>query len=491
MHHEQMNMEANDLFIRCNDAIFSASTIRAQTVKMLVSGNLTVETLTDTFRSSSHSSQIAGSLSSIAGLIKGVPTERRFIDPRLGAVPTIRIADEERLTDNIDRAAALIGKEVFYLKVGELLYNKGGMISDGAIAGRRVYESVPTRDERHKRVINPMIGELVSMMGQVEEFNEVRAQYMLQRKVDGATSKQIETEMKQVEPDIREKTISEIRQKLTEEGATPAEIQQILQNDQMNKLLDSSKAAVTQQQLLGIRVKSIGGRKVGDSYHEKTEDTLLAKSSKMFVDAACYIDDFATENPRIAKFALTAASVAIGGPTRFVGHYVTEKSGITAKIEQAEDKVKEWSVDQFIEKFRMDEDTAELLASGIVFGAQITTAVLGARSAGKVLKDAKKISVHKNSLDYVGDTHVYKIKNVTKGVDHKIGESAQGLNKHGLSKRAEQQAKRLRKETGEDFKSEILEWHHGKRSARASETRLIRQAKGKDPDALPGNKGVH
>jgi hypothetical protein len=327
------------------------------------------------------------------------------------------------------------------------------------------------------------------MLGQVEEFKEVRSKYMLQRKLEGATSRQVETEVKQVEPDIKEKIVFDIRTKLKAEGATPQEIEQVLQNKQMSRLLDSSKAAMTQQQLLGIRIRSIGGRKVGDSYHEKQEDSLLQRSSEMFVHAACYVDDFATENPRIARFALTAEGIAIGGSSRVVWHYVAEKSGITERIERVEEAVREWSVNQFIEKFQMDEDRAELLASGIAFGAQVVTGIVGARSATKVFKEAKKI--HKNSNSFVGPTHTYEVINVTKGISHKIGESAQGLNKHGLSKRAEQQVRKLRKETGDDFRSKVLGWHPGKKAARAKETQLIRQVREKNPNALPGNKGVH
>jgi hypothetical protein len=313
---------------------------------------------------------------------------------------------------------------------------------------------------------------------------------MTKRVSEGASMQQAGEEISQIQ-DPREKIIAEIRQKLITDGATPQEIDKILQNEQMRNLIDSSRTVDAQRQLLGIRIKSIGGKRVSDTYHTKQEDSLLTKSSKMFVDAACYIDDIATENPRIARFALTAASVAIGGPSRFVGHYVAEKSGITAKIEQAEDTVKEWSVGQFVDKFNMDEESAELLASGIVFGAQITTAIIGPKSVGKLLENAKNVKIHKNSLNFNGPTHIYEVKNVTKGTIHKIGESAQGLDKQGLSKRAEQQARKLHNETGEQFESRVLEWHPGKRSARRRETQLIMSAKAKDPKALPGNKGVH
>jgi predicted GNAT family acetyltransferase len=138
----------------------------------------------------------------------------------------------------------------------------------------------------------------------------------------------------------------------------------------------------------------------------------------------------------------------------------------------------------------MDEDKAELLAHGIAFGAQVGTAIIGAKSAAQLFKEAKKINVHKNSLKFNGPTHIYKITD-ERGSIHKISESAQGLNKHGLSKRAEQQVRQLRKQTGKRYRSDVIEWHKGKGLARARETQLIRETRSKDPNALPGNKGDH
>ena len=97
--------------------------------------------------------------------------------------------------------------------------------------------------------------------------------------------------------------------------------------------------------------------------------------------------------------------------------------------------------------------------------------------------------IHKNSNTYKGETHLYHI--TESGVEFKIGESAQGLNKFGKSKRAEQQAQRLRKETGKVFDTEIIANFLGKKEARAAETKLILERRAKNPNALPGNKGVH
>ena len=97
--------------------------------------------------------------------------------------------------------------------------------------------------------------------------------------------------------------------------------------------------------------------------------------------------------------------------------------------------------------------------------------------------------VHKNSLDYKGETHVYQI--VKDNVTQKIGESAQGLDKQGQSKRAESQARRLQRETGDDHKTKIIQTFGNKKDARAYETEQIKTARENDPNALPLNKSNH
>ena len=97
-------------------------------------------------------------------------------------------------------------------------------------------------------------------------------------------------------------------------------------------------------------------------------------------------------------------------------------------------------------------------------------------------------TVHKNSLDYVGKTHVYRIR----GADgtYKIGESAQGVRKSdGASIRAEQQVRALQRETGEIYESKILKTFDTKREAVEYQDALrdrLRRRFG--ADTLPGNR---
>ncbi|MHB8968795.1 MAG: hypothetical protein ACYC57_11165 [Thermoleophilia bacterium] len=71
-----------------------------------------------------------------------------------------------------------------------------------------------------------------------------------------------------------------------------------------------------------------------------------------------------------------------------------------------------------------------------------------------------------------------------------MGQSAQGTRlRDGASIRAEQQARRLRKETGEHYETRILRTFPDKRTAREYETRLIERFRSRyGDDALPGNK---
>lgn len=108
------------------------------------------------------------------------------------------------------------------------------------------------------------------------------------------------------------------------------------------------------------------------------------------------------------------------------------------------------------------------------------------------LRKAAKSGIHKNSLEYIGDTHVYRIKRPD-GTTFMIGESARGVRAgDGLSIRVEEQVRRLQRETGDTFSSEIRKTFGSKAEARDYERRLIeRFQRMYGEDALPGNKSYH
>ena len=77
------------------------------------------------------------------------------------------------------------------------------------------------------------------------------------------------------------------------------------------------------------------------------------------------------------------------------------------------------------------------------------------------------------TLDYVGDTHVYAIRSAD-GTLYRVGKSAQGVRVgDGASIRAEQQARALRKQTGDFYTTEIRQEFTNKADATAYETRMI------------------
>lgn len=119
-----------------------------------------------------------------------------------------------------------------------------------------------------------------------------------------------------------------------------------------------------------------------------------------------------------------------------------------------------------------------------------TSMVYGVKKAIQVAKTKK---IHKNSLSYKGDTHVYKIANKEKV--YKVGESSQGKNAYGKSKRAEQQVRKLQRETGDSsYESKVIKEFDNKQDARKYEKELIERTRAihgedkNDKSILLGNK---
>jgi hypothetical protein len=110
---------------------------------------------------------------------------------------------------------------------------------------------------------------------------------------------------------------------------------------------------------------------------------------------------------------------------------------------------------------------------------------------GKPLPKPKPaVKLHGNDLKCPEETHVYVIRR--DGDSYRIGESMKGTNKQGLSRRANTQTKKLTKETGREFDSEIRKTFPNKKAAKDHETKsIIRFRKIFGEDKLPGNKGVH
>lgn len=128
--------------------------------------------------------------------------------------------------------------------------------------------------------------------------------------------------------------------------------------------------------------------------------------------------------------------------------------------------------------------------------SKVVSSVIKKKTTQKVSKKVKDLigqKIHGNSLDYKGKTHVYKIKNEDKVI--KVGESTQGLNAYGKSKRAEQQVRELQKKTGDSsYESKIIKEFDNKKDARKYEKKLIERTREfygedkNDKSILIGNK---
>ena len=113
---------------------------------------------------------------------------------------------------------------------------------------------------------------------------------------------------------------------------------------------------------------------------------------------------------------------------------------------------------------------------------------VGAKTAREIAETTTS-TVHKNSLDYAGETHVYAIRDAD-GTVNKIGESAQGVRAgDGASIRAEKQVRKLNREQGPGHTSEIRKEFKTKKDAREYETKVIERYRRRfGEDKLKGNK---
>lgn len=181
-------VNADDLFIRCDDVVFSGSQIQARLIDAIVTNDLTIEDLRSEFRSESHDNSIGVELSGIASLVHTVKPGVGPSDPRLKSIPRVRFADEEELSRRVQHLASLVGTEKFYLTVGKLLYKKSaevGLRPDGVVvksdaekisAGKILEEKLSETHEHDRRVINPCAAEFINMISEVDALQQLRQQ---------------------------------------------------------------------------------------------------------------------------------------------------------------------------------------------------------------------------------------------------------------------------------------------------------------------------
>jgi adhesin HecA-like repeat protein len=100
---------------------------------------------------------------------------------------------------------------------------------------------------------------------------------------------------------------------------------------------------------------------------------------------------------------------------------------------------------------------------------------------------------HGNSLNYKGDTHVYSIHRFSDKRAIKVGESTRGVRvSDGASKRAESQARKLNRETGDMYYTRIRRNFANKSEAKRYEADLIKRSRDiNGSKSLPLNKNGH
>lgn len=206
-----MILNCDDLFIQCDDVIFSGSKIHSRLLEMIVTGNLTIETLTNEFHADTHSAEIGASLATIYAEVNKINSASDLDNLKIGSFPNMRFANESDLSRKISALAELVGKEKFYLTVGGLLYIKGatiGLDPDGVVIhddaekinARKILEEKVEEAEHHKKhVINPAISEFCSMMSQIDELNYLRAKIRSQQICDNASKEEQEKTDKEIQ----------------------------------------------------------------------------------------------------------------------------------------------------------------------------------------------------------------------------------------------------------------------------------------------------
>lgn len=169
----------------------------------------------------------------------------------------------------------------------------------------------------------------------------------------------------------------ELKRFLLGNGATDKEISELMTVD-MEKMLQD------REQLRQVRIDiTILGKKI--------LDLRLRECAKLFVDSACYVDEFAQNNPRLTNLALNAVGYILAGPVKYVLSIATEKTGLTEQLEEFEAKIAEWSKNQLITEYNMNESVAEVCASGFVFAADFGVRILADQNFTSVLGKARNV----------------------------------------------------------------------------------------------------
>jgi hypothetical protein len=208
-------LTADNLFINVGNAVYSGGQIKAKALKAIARGNVTIETMTDLFKTESHRTDVGVSLAGLFSAFTNVPAPGAFLGgaTALSAVPSMCFASEKVVSEKFDQAAKVVGLKDFYMKVGGLLHTKSaetGLTPDAYItssekehieAGRILNENVHTEHKEDHTVFNPCLAELLTLESQVSEFKRVQSHFMTQRLYEGESMDVVREEVKEVTPE--------------------------------------------------------------------------------------------------------------------------------------------------------------------------------------------------------------------------------------------------------------------------------------------------
>ena len=222
---EPAELNANELFIRIGDGLFSGSQIRAKALEMIVEKNLKIETLAEVFKSEMKDQKVGIGLGSLFAEASKGDVPFNFLSPKLAAIPTFSISSAETLIHSFDRAAELIGQHKFYLKVGELLHTVSAEIGLKPVgysvpsivevlkAERIMKEDLKTFEQTKKHTFNPCVGELLAAANSVNDLAEIRAKFAAQRLAEGAELQKVQEEVDEIKKEDFDK-VSNLRKKM-------------------------------------------------------------------------------------------------------------------------------------------------------------------------------------------------------------------------------------------------------------------------------------
>ena len=455
--HAGQVLRADDLFIRCDDAVFSGTQIQARLLDAVVTNNVTIEDLLNEFHEEARDASFSTSLHGLFSLTQGfgisssshsnsssLRTERSVVwqsqpyNSGIAAhsvlamtaksIPQIRVANRDELVREVQHLASMVGLEKFYLKVGKVLHKKSaqvGLVKDGVVnassssreaerrgdpmptsetieAERIIDEQLHETHEHNNTVFNPCVAEFIGMMSEVAEMQEVHREIERQKAI------------RQINPEVlpnlsaRDRIIS----LLLKDGASSQEIEEVF--TAITPIAERAKRQQKQYAIHTFIVPNDADEAMAKRCEiEQTEihnRNCLASTLQLFVDSAVMVNDFAEKNPKLAEFALTALDVTLSRPSKFAMNYCSKELGIQEKVNEYKDVAKSWLSGKLASISGMSQEYSELLVSGGLFGAEIGLIALGISNKNKVIDEAKNvakkveitINVKKNELKKFG-----------------------------------------------------------------------------------------